>query len=70
MKKILSMVVWLFSLPLFDIVIGLFLMIVPSVYAASIGYTSLEPGFSYGFFYGVGMMFFLDGLLSISSKRD
>lgn len=68
MKKILSRIAWLISRPLFDIVIGLLLMIIPSVYAASMGYVSFEPGFTFGVFFGAGMMFSLDGLISILSK--
>lgn len=60
MKSFIKKIVSFFGLPLFRFSFGLFLMVVPPIYAASIGILDLEPGFSYGVFYGVGSYCFFD----------
>lgn len=50
-------------------VFGLVLAIVPLCYAASKGITTLEPGFSYGVFYGVGFLMAINGFFCSFEKR-
>lgn len=45
-------------------ILGLLLMIVPSAHALIKGITSMEPGFSYGILYGVGICYSTHGFLS------
>lgn len=45
-------------------ILGVLLMLVPPLHAASKGITSLEPGFSYGVFYGIGCVLSIDGIFS------
>lgn len=51
-------------------VFGLVLAIVPCCYAAFKGITTLEPGFSYGVFYGIGLLIAIDGFFRSFKKKE
>lgn len=51
------------------LIIGLPLMVLPSCYAATKGITTLEPGFTYGVLYGVGLIYSLCGIFSFFDKK-
>lgn len=62
MKRFCLSIVWFFSLPFVRLGIAFLLMIVPPVIAAGNGLTTLEPGFTYGVFYGYGFYLLLDSI--------
>ena len=72
MKMLLSKCVRFCSRPLVRFFIGLACMLVPPVVAAGKGLLTLEPGFTYGVFYGFGLWMACDSLpsLFISRSRD
>lgn len=60
MKSFFKSVIYFLCLPLVRFILALSFMVIPPIYAAAKGYTTLEPGFTYGVFYGFGLSVFYD----------
>lgn len=65
----MNVIIKIISSPWFYVVLGLFMMIIPPCVAASKNLLSLEPGFSYGAWYGAGLCFVVFNFPDLFCKK-
>lgn len=70
MKRFVASLVRFLSRPIVPVCVGLLLMIVPPCIAACKGLVSLEPGFTYGVFYGVGLYLCSDHIFDLFNNKS
>lgn len=69
MKQFFSSLFRFLSRPIVPFCVGLLLMLVPPCIAASKGLVSLDPGFDYGVWFGVGLYLCCDYLSDLFVKK-
>lgn len=68
-KRILYKCMRVISRPLYRMIFGLLLAVLPLLIGAEVSIADFEPGFNYGVFYGVGMMILIRAGFDFFSKK-